>query len=151
MAKRAQSPLSGGRSIPAAPPPPPWIKASYSAAEAETHISEALTGISEEMGDVGMAMQRAQDKSQRLAPASAPDELIDSGALEDGTLPAGRDDIQAQLDAATQGHGIWAELARMKARLNASASPASLEAEEKPAASAAGPTQEPPEKEPTSR
>lgn len=98
------------------------IKANYTAAEAQTRIGEAVTGISEEMGDVGMAMQRAQDKTEQLqARAGALDELIASGALEDATLPAGRDDIQAQLDAASGGHDIDGELARMKARLPASA------------------------------
>ena len=35
------------------------IKATYSAAEAQAKVGEALSGISEEMGDVGFAMQRA--------------------------------------------------------------------------------------------
>src|SRR3954451_22391060 len=39
------------------------IKASYSAAEAQTRINEAFSGISEEMGDVGLAVQRAEDKT----------------------------------------------------------------------------------------
>jgi phage shock protein A len=98
------------------------IKANYTAAEARTRISEAVTGISEEMGDVGQAVQRAQDRTELLqARAGALDELMASGALEDATLPAGRDDIQARLDAATQGHDIEADLARMKARLGANA------------------------------
>ena len=42
------------------------IKAAYTAAEAQTRAREAVTGISEEMGDVGMAVQRAQDKTQQL-------------------------------------------------------------------------------------
>jgi phage shock protein A len=112
------------------------IKATYTAAEAETHIGEAVTGISEEMGDVGMAMQRAQDKTEQLqARAGALDELIASGALEDATLPAGRDDIQAQLDAAAEGHDIEADLARMKAQLTTSAAPPSLDAGVAPATS----------------
>ena len=98
------------------------IKASYTAAEAQTRISEAVTGISEEMGDVGMAMQRAQDKTEQLqARAGALDELIASGALQDATLPAGRDDIQAQLDAVTEGGDVEDELARMKVQLPATA------------------------------
>jgi phage shock protein A len=104
------------------------IKASYTAAEAQTRISEAVTGIGEEMGDVGMAMQRAQDKTEQLqARAGALDELIDSGALDDATLPAGRDDIQAELEAATAGQDVEAELARMKAQLPASATPPAVE------------------------
>jgi phage shock protein A len=40
------------------------IKAAYTAAEAETHIGAAVSGISEEMGDIGLAMQRpGQDRA----------------------------------------------------------------------------------------
>src|ERR671912_2670369 len=35
------------------------IKATYTAAEAQTKIGEAFSGISDEMGDVGLAVQRA--------------------------------------------------------------------------------------------
>lgn len=124
------------------------IKATYTAAEAEVHISEAVTGISEEMGDVGMAMQRAQDKTEQLqARAGALDELIASGALQDATLPAGRDDIQAQLDAATAGSDVEQELAAMKARLPAAAAPPALGAagsRAQPAAAAVPPERESP-------
>ncbi|QNE78838.1 PspA/IM30 family protein [Streptomyces finlayi] len=96
------------------------IKAGYTAAEAQTRITEAVTGIGEEMGDVGLAMQRAQDKTEQLqARAGALDELIASGALDDATLPAGRDDIQAELERVTTGQDVELELARMKARLPA--------------------------------
>jgi phage shock protein A len=104
------------------------IKASYTAAEAQTRITEAVTGIGEEMGDVGMAMQRAQDKTEQMqARAGALDELLESGALEDATLPGGRDDIQAELESATAGQDVDAELARMKAELPASAAPRAVE------------------------
>src|SRR3954454_19224309 len=60
------------------------IKATYTAAEAQTRINEASSGISEEMGDVGMAIQRAEDKTQQMqARAGAIDELIATGALDD--------------------------------------------------------------------
>ena len=60
------------------------IKATYTAAEAQTRINEAFSGISEEMGDVGMAVQRAEDKTAQMqARAGAIDELLASGALED--------------------------------------------------------------------
>ncbi|MFF4905809.1 PspA/IM30 family protein [Streptomyces sp. NPDC001260] len=96
------------------------LKATYTAAEAQTRISEAVTGIGEEMGDVGMAIQRAQDKTEQLqARAGALDELIASGALEDATLPAGRDDLQAELDKASGAGDVELELARMKAELPA--------------------------------
>jgi len=104
------------------------IKATYTAAEAETRIREAVTGISEEMGDVGMAIQRAQDKTEQMqARADALDELLASGALQDATVPGGRDEIQSQLDALTAGHGVDDELARMKAQLPAPGAPTAIE------------------------
>ena len=42
------------------------IKAQYSAAEAQVRISEAATGVGEEMADVGLAMQRALDKTENM-------------------------------------------------------------------------------------
>src|ERR671938_379457 len=67
------------------------IKATYTAAEAQTRIGEALSGISEEMGDVGVAMQRAEDKvAQMQARGSAVDELMASGALDDLSAPSDR-------------------------------------------------------------
>jgi len=76
------------------------VKATYTAAEAQSRIGEAVSGISEEMGDVGLAMQRAEDKTAQMrARGEALDELMASGALEDASLPAGRDDIQAALEA----------------------------------------------------
>jgi phage shock protein A len=91
------------------------IKAAYTAAEAETRVGEAVSGISEEMGDVGMATQRAQDKTEQMqARAGALDELLASGALEDATVPGGRDDVQSQLDALTAGHDVDDELAQIR-------------------------------------
>jgi phage shock protein A len=107
------------------------IKATYTAAEAQTRISEAVSGISEEMGDVGLAMQRAEDKTAQMqSRAQALDELMASGALEDASLPAGqRDDIQAALEAAKgTGSDIDRELAQLKGQITAGPSPAQLEA-----------------------
>jgi phage shock protein A len=93
------------------------IKATYTAAEAQTRINEAFTGISEEMGDVGMAIQRAEDKTAQMqARAGAIDELMASGALDD-MVSGPRDDIQAELDQMGAGHGVDRELERMKAEL----------------------------------
>ena len=124
------------------------IKAAYTAAEAETHVGEAVSGISEEMGDIGMAMQRAQDKTEQMqARAGALDELLASGALQDATVPGGRDDVQAQLDALTAGHDVDGELARMKAQLPASAAPPAVEG---PGTASADPPALPPEQRATS-
>ena len=99
------------------------IKATYSAAEAQTRINEAFTGISEEMSDVGLAIQRAEDKTLQLqARASAVDELLASGALEDPTGMV-KDDITRELDALASDSTIESELAAMKAQLTGAPAP----------------------------
>ncbi|WEV28242.1 PspA/IM30 family protein [Streptomyces sp. 71268] len=94
------------------------IKATYTAAQAQTRIGEAFSGISEEMGDVGMAIQRAEDKTAQLqARAGAIDELLASGALDDQSGLAAKDDIAAELDRISGGTDVEIELQRMKAEL----------------------------------
>ena len=52
------------------------------------------------MGDVGAAIQRAEDKTAQMqARASAIDELIASGALDDATSLNRGDDITRELEA----------------------------------------------------
>jgi phage shock protein A len=92
------------------------IKASYTAAEAQTEVGEALSGISEEMSDVGLAMQRAEDKVAHMqARSGAVDELMASGALDD--LSASSDPLQAELDRAALGSGVEADIERLRAEL----------------------------------
>ena len=96
------------------------IKATYTAAEASAHISEAISGISTSMGDAGAAMQRAQDKvAEMQARSGALDELLASGQLTD--LTSTSDDIQAQLDKAGGTANVDAQLAALKAQLGAGA------------------------------
>jgi phage shock protein A len=103
------------------------IKATYTAAEAQTRINEAFTGISEEMGDVGLAIQRAEDKTEQMkARASAIDELMASGALDD-MVGGPRDDIQAELDRMGAGSGVEAELERLKGELGQGSAPRQIE------------------------
>ncbi|MDO9378903.1 MAG: PspA/IM30 family protein [Nocardioidaceae bacterium] len=106
------------------------IKATYTAAEAQTKINEAFTGISEEMGDVGLAVQRAEDKTAQMqARAGAVDELIASGALDDVTAPGGGDDISRELDALSADSSVEAELAKLKGEVGPGSTPAaSIEA-----------------------
>ncbi len=93
------------------------IKATYTAAEAESRIGEAVSGISEEMGDIGLAMQRAQDKTAQMqARAGALDELLSSGALEDATGTA-KDDIQLELERMSSTSEIEAELTQLRTAL----------------------------------
>jgi phage shock protein A len=91
------------------------IKATYTAAEAQTRIGEAFSGISEEMGDVGMAVQRAEDKTQAMqARAGAIDELIASGALDDASSINRGDDISRELEAMSSQSDVESELAALK-------------------------------------
>jgi phage shock protein A len=102
------------------------LKASYTAAAAQTKINEAVSGISESMTDTGMAMQRAQDKIEQMqARASAVDELLASGALTD-LSGAGTDPLQAELDKTSQSNQVELEMARMKAQLGGGSSAGEL-------------------------
>jgi len=104
------------------------IKAQYSAAEAQVRIGEAATGIGENMADVGLAVQRAKDKTEQLqARASAIDELTTAGSLDDFT--SSNDDIDRQLAEISQGSQVDDELAKMKAELGKGGEPKEIEGE----------------------
>lgn len=93
------------------------IKAQYTASTAQVKISEAATGISEEMADVGLAVQRAQDKTEQMqARAAALDELTTTGALED-LSGGGSDDIDRQLAQLSSGSEVDQQLAALKAQI----------------------------------
>ena len=102
------------------------IKAQYSAAEAQVRISEAATGVGEQMADIGLAMQRAQDKTENMrARADAVAELEAAGTFDDLTqLGSGEDEIDRQLKELTTSSQVDDELARMKAELGSGSSPA---------------------------
>jgi phage shock protein A len=103
------------------------LKATYTAAEAQTKIGEAFSGISEEMGDVGMAIQRAEDKTATMqARAGAVDELIASGALDDASGQPS-DDIAQELQQLSAGQDVESELAAMKAQLGSGSTPQAIE------------------------
>ena len=89
------------------------IKAQYSAAQAQVRIGAALGGISEEMGDVSLAVQRAENKTDQMrAKAGAIDELVATGVLDDITGP--QDDIERELAQISSSASIEAELAALK-------------------------------------
>src|SRR5437764_2245608 len=92
------------------------MKAQYSAAEAQVRISEAATGVGEEMADVGLAMQRAVDKTENMrARADAVSELESAGTFDDLTaLGPGEDDIDRQLKQLSSQSAVDDELAKMK-------------------------------------
>ncbi len=88
------------------------IAARYTAAEAQVRIGESLSGISDELDDLGRALERAEEKTEHMqARASAIDRLVETGVLETPGLPAGdpvahelgqlegEQDVEAQLAA----------------------------------------------------
>lgn len=93
------------------------IKAQYSAAEAQVKIGESLTGLSEEMADVGMAVDRARDKTQALqARAGAIDELVAAGTLEE--TMGGGDAVEKELSRISTSQNVDQELEQMKQQLS---------------------------------
>lgn len=92
------------------------IKAQYSAAEAQVRIGEAATGLSEEMADIGLAIERAENKTEEMrARAIAIDELVQIGTLEDHI---GGDVLDRELAQLTATSDIDRELADMKRQLS---------------------------------
>jgi phage shock protein A len=92
------------------------MKAQYTAASATASVNEDAAGISRDFGDSGAALQRAQDKIAIMqARASATDELLQSGVLED--VGGDTDDIQRELDEAGANAEVDKELAALKAQV----------------------------------
>ncbi len=95
------------------------LKAQYTAAQAMTSVNESAAGISGTFGDAGAEIQRAQDKIANMqARAGAMDELLQSGVLED--VGGDTDDIQKELDEASQTGEVDKELAALKAQIASS-------------------------------
>jgi phage shock protein A len=102
------------------------IKAQYSAAEAQVKIGEAASGIGEEMADVGLAVQRAKDKTQQMqARAAAIDELVQAGTLEDFT--GGETQLERELAQTAASAQVDDELAKLKAELGQGAETKQIE------------------------
>lgn len=89
------------------------IKAQYSSAEAHVRLGEAASGIGEELADVGMAVDRAKDKTEKMrARASALDDLQANGSLPDVLAPS--DPVQSELQKVERQSAVDAELASLK-------------------------------------
>ncbi len=94
------------------------VKAQYNAARAQVKINETLSGISEEMSEMNLAMQRAQDKILTMqARASAMETLIEQGTLGTPALPGMGDRLDQELQKISQEQNIEAQLQALKRRL----------------------------------
>src|SRR6266542_3898025 len=71
------------------------LAARYTAAEAHVRVTEALTGVSGDLAELGMALGRAEEKTERMqARAAALDSFLDPASLK---LPGGGDDVEHEL------------------------------------------------------
>lgn len=105
------------------------VKAQYSAAQAQVKINESITGISQEMTEMNLAMQRAQDKILTMqARANAMDTLIEKGGLGDpGLLGSGSGDpLERELQQMASQQQVDAQLQAMKQQLQLGGTPPSL-------------------------
>ena len=96
------------------------VKAQYSAAQAQVKINETLTGISQEMTEMNLAMHRAQDKVLSMqSRANAMEALIEQGALsEQGMLgPGSGDTLDRELQKISVEQNVETQLQAMKQRL----------------------------------
>ena len=96
------------------------VKAQYGAAQAQVKINETITGISQEMTEMNLAMQRAQDKVLSMqARATAMEALIEQGTLgEQGMLgPGSGDTLDRELQKISMEQNVEAQLQAMKQQL----------------------------------
>ena len=100
------------------------IKAEYSAAEAQVRIGEAATGIGEEMAEVGLAIERARDRTEQLqARSAALDELVEAGTLEDFTQTS---TLDREIEKIDMGQLVEADMARLRGELEPGEAPREL-------------------------
>ncbi len=96
------------------------VKAQYSAAQAQVKINETITGISEEMTEMNLAMQRAQDKVLTMqSRANAMEALIDQGTLSEQAMlgPGSADTLDRELQKIATEQNVEAQLQAMKQQL----------------------------------
>ena len=118
------------------------LKAQYSAAQATVHAGETAAGISKEMDEVQLLLERARDKMlSTQARAEAVNELMDTGVLS--RLGAGGiEGIEAQVRANAVEQSVDARLAAMKRELGLAGPGAAPRLESADAATAPEPAKE---------
>ena len=91
------------------------LAARYTAADAQVRISETLSGVSSESASLGSALERAEEKVDRMqARAAAIDTLIENGTL----ISVGGDDpVERELRDLAASQAVEAELAALKSHV----------------------------------
>lgn len=94
------------------------MEARYSTAEAHVHVHEALGGVSEELADLGVALERAEQRTEDMqARVSAIDELVEMGILEMPRRGPGPTTASAVLGSGGPGD-VELRLAALKREIN---------------------------------
>jgi phage shock protein A len=92
------------------------MKSSYAAAQAQVKVTESLTGVGKNLGNVGDAMRRAGDKVAGMqAKADALDGLMQSGVLSDPLDNSTA--AQKELNSLRSTQAIDAELEKLKSEM----------------------------------
>jgi phage shock protein A len=92
------------------------MKAQYTAAKATVRVGESVSGISEEMADMGMAIQRAEDRTaEMMSRSSAINDLMAAGVLDDPLDT--RSSLERQIDDASRTGAVELELEAMRREL----------------------------------
>lgn len=105
------------------------VKAQYNAAQAQVRIGSALSGISEEMSDVALAVERAEHKTEDMrARAGAIDELAEMGVLDD--FSASNDPLGRELSQLMAAQNVEDELAALRGELPSGEKKALLEGQD---------------------
>lgn len=90
------------------------LKAIYDSSKAQLRVREAISGISEDLADVGNTIQRAEARIREMQSRSdAIEGLVAEGVLSDALEPD-RDDIDRELSRIGRDHAVEEELARLK-------------------------------------
>ena len=107
------------------------ISARYTAAQAQVRVTEALSGVSGEFAELGMALGRAMEKTDRMqARAAAIGSLFEAGVL---ALPGqGGDPVEEELRQATVEETVDDEIAALKEGLDPAELPPSLKSPSEP-------------------
>ncbi len=93
------------------------MKSSYAAAQAQVKVTESLTGVGKNLGNVGDAMRRAGDKVAGMqAKADALDGLMQSGVLSDPLDNSTA--AQKELNALRSTQAVDAELEKLKSEMS---------------------------------
>lgn len=91
------------------------IAARHSAAEAQVRLSEAFTGVSGELADLGLTLDQVEQRTERLeSRAAALDRLVDTGLLE--APGSGTGALDRQLGELDRARAIEAHLDELKRR-----------------------------------